>query len=78
MRSRAPTVIQNLLEHRGVSSTICYKGKIDRYSTEKLRQMLRLEFLHIEDLESRLTDEDEVILVDAQKGNSNIINIDGR
>lgn len=69
--------LQYLLEHRGVSSTICYKGKIDRYSTEKLRQMMKIEFLNIEDLESVLTDEDEVILVDAQKGNSNIINIAG-
>ena len=69
--------MQNLLQARGISSTICYKGKIDRYSTEKLQELLRLEFLHIEDLESRLTDEDEVILVDAQKGNSNIINMTG-
>lgn len=69
--------LQYLLEHCGVSSTICYKGKIDRYSTEKLRQMMKIEFLNIEDLESVLTDEDEVILVDAQKGNSNIINIAG-
>ena len=69
--------MQNLLQAHGISSTICYKGKIDRYSTEKLQELLRLEFLHIEDLESRLTDEDEVILVDAQKGNSNIINMTG-
>lgn len=69
--------MQNLLQARGISSTICYKGKIDRNSTEKLQELLRLEFLHIEDLESRLTDEDEVILVDAQKGNSNIINMTG-
>ncbi len=69
--------MQNLLQARGISSTICYKGKIDRYSTEKLQELLQLEFLHIEDLESRLTDEDEVILVDAQKGNSNIINMTG-
>ena len=69
--------MQNLLQARGISSTICYKGKIDRYSTEKLQELLRLEFLHIEDLQLRLTDEDEVILVDAQKGNSNIINMTG-
>lgn len=69
--------LQYLLKHRGVSSTICYKGKIDRYSTEKLRQMMGIELLNIEDLESVPTGEDEVILVDAQKGNSNIINMEG-
>lgn len=69
--------LQRLLAHRGIRSTICYKGKIDRYSTEKLRELMQIEFLNIEDLESVLCDEDEVILVDAQKGNSNIINITG-
>lgn len=69
--------LQRLLAHRGIRSTICYKGKIDRYSTEKLRELMQIEFLNIEDLESVLCEEDEVILVDAQKGNSNIINITG-
>lgn len=69
--------MQRLLMHRGIRSTICYKGKIDRYSTEKLREMMQIEFLNIEDLEAVLTEEDEVILVDAQKGNSNIINMTG-
>ena len=69
--------LQRLLAHRGIKSTICYKGKIDRYSTEKLRELMQIEFLNIEDLESVLCEDDEVILVDAQKGNSNIINITG-
>lgn len=69
--------LQRLLSHRGIRSTICYKGKIDRYSTEKLRELMKIEFLNVEDLEAVLKDDDEVILVDAQKGNSNIINITG-
>ena len=69
--------LQRLLAHRGVKSTICYKGKIDRYSTEKLTELMQIEFLNVDELESVLQDEDEVILVDAQKGNSNIINITG-
>ena len=32
---------------------------------------------NVEDLSTILTDEDEVILVDAQKGNSNIVDITG-
>ena len=69
--------LQELLKSRGIASTICYKGKIDRYSTDKLRKILNITLENIEDLEHFLTDEDEVILVDAQKGNSNIINMTG-
>lgn len=69
--------LQQLLKYRGINATICYKGKIDRYSTDKLRELLCVEMQNIEDLEDILTDEDEVILVDAQKGNSNIINMTG-
>lgn len=67
--------LQRLLKERGIRSTICYKGKIDRYSTEKLVELLEIELLNLEDLQAVFTDEDEVILVDAQKGNSNIIDI---
>ncbi len=69
--------LQQLLKHRGINATICYKGKIDRYSTDRLRELLCIEMEHIEDLEDILTEEDEVILVDAQKGNANIINMTG-
>lgn len=69
--------LQRILDSRGIQSTICYKGKIDRYSTGKLLEIIGIKLLNVEDLESILTDEDEVILVDAQKGNSNIINITG-
>lgn len=69
--------LQRLLEMRGVRSTICYKGKIDRYSTGKLVEIMGVELLNVEELENVLTDDDEVILVDSQKGNSNIIDITG-
>ncbi len=69
--------LQELLRIHGIASTICYKGKIDRYSTDKLREMLDIGLENIEDLEEKLTEEDEVIMVDAQKGNSNIINMTG-
>lgn len=69
--------LQQLLKNRGIRSTICYKGKIDRYSTDRLLEMMQIKLLNIENLASVLTVEDEVILVDAQKGNSNIINITG-
>lgn len=69
--------LQRLLAHRGVTATICYNGKIDRYSTDKLRELMEIELLNVEDIASVLNEEDEVILVDSQKGNSNIINITG-
>ena len=69
--------LQELLKYRGIRATICYKGKIERYSTEKMCQLFAIEIANIEDINSRLEDCDEVILVDAQKGNSNIINMTG-
>lgn len=69
--------LQELLKVRGIPSTICYSGKIDRYSTAKLGEMMGIEMHNIENLASVLSDDDEVILVDAQKGNSNIIDMKG-
>lgn len=69
--------LQRILAYREISATICYQGKIDRYSTGKLVELTEMELLNTEELEDMLTEEDEVILVDSQKGNSNIINITG-
>ena len=69
--------LQELLKYRRIPATICYKGKIERYSTEKMCQLLAIEIENIEDITDELDDSDEVILVDAQKGNTNIINIAG-
>ena len=69
--------LQELLKLRGIHATICYKGKIDRYSTDKLREILDIRLVNIEDIDSELTEDDEVILVDAQRGNSNIIDMTG-
>ena len=69
--------LQELLKLRGIHATICYKGKIDRYSTDKLREILDIRLVNIENIGSELTEDDEVILVDAQKGNSNIIDMTG-
>ena len=69
--------LQELLKYKGFLATICYKGKIERYSTEKMCQLLEIEIENIEDIMEQLSEKDEIILVDAQKGNSNIINITG-
>ncbi len=69
--------LQRLLELRGVHATLCYKGKIDRYSTGKLVEIMEIELLNVDDLEKVLSDDDEVILVDSQRGNSNIFDMTG-
>lgn len=67
--------LQKLLETRGIESIICYKGKVDRGSTKNLVDRLNIRMLHMEELD--MTMKDEIILVDAQKGNANIIDLIG-
>lgn len=69
--------MQELLKTKEIASTICYRGRVDRYSTEKMCQYIGIDMMNIEEMSDRLTSCDEVILVDAQKGNSNIMNMAG-
>lgn len=71
--------MQVLLKSRDIDSTICYKGRIDRYSTSKMVQFLGIKMEKLEDMEEKniLSESDEVILVDSQKGNSNIVDMVG-
>lgn len=69
--------LQKLLAHKGIGATICYKGKIDRYNTLKLIELLEIKLVNLEDIEEQLYEDDEIILVDAQKGNSNIFDMTG-
>lgn len=65
-----------LLQRYGISSSICYKGKIERYSTNGFIQQLGIKVTdldHIKDMDET----DEIILVDSQKGNSNIVDAPG-
>ncbi len=68
--------LQQLLKSRGIISTLCYSGKIDRHSTSRMIQLADIEIQNIDKLPS-VTDDAEIILVDSQKGNSNIINMTG-
>ena len=69
--------LQELLKYRGVETKICYKGKIDRYSTDKLRELMKIELYDLDEYNPFLKESDEIIMVDAQKGNSNIIDMCG-
>lgn len=68
--------LQKLLKTRKIESTICYKGKIDRTSTIKLVRKLGIKIVNVDDMEL-MNPEDEIILVDAQKGNANLIDMTG-
>ena len=62
--------MQQLLLAMGVSSEIIYVGKIDKFNTQQMIKLLDITIIPSEDAE--LKDEDAIILVDAQKYNSNI------
>lgn len=68
--------LQQLLKLRGVEALICYKGKIDRSGLMQMIERLHIELFNIEDIYG-MSEADEVILVDSQKGNSNILDIPG-
>ena len=68
--------LQRLLELRGIKSTICYKGKIDRRNLISMIEKLNIEAENVDEIQD-LCDEDEVILIDSQKGNGNTYDIIG-
>lgn len=68
--------LQRLLEIKGIKSTICYKGKIDRRNLISMVEKLHIEARNVDEIEE-LCSEDEVILIDSQKGNGNTYDIIG-
>lgn len=69
--------LQVLLEHRGISSTICYQGKVDKYSTKRMIELLNIKTKSIDELDM-MKESDEIILVDSQAGNANVRNMKGQ
>ncbi len=69
--------LQELLKEYGIDSTICYKGKVDHGSVKDLVERLNIEIVeykHIDDMAKS----SEIVLVDAQKGNANIVDMPGQ
>lgn len=62
--------LKSLIESRGRQAIICYKGEIGKYNTIKMIELLKLDILSIESIDFRT--DDEIILVDCQKGNTNV------
>ena len=65
-----------LLEKKGIGATICYKGRIDDTITAKMAQLLAIDIVEQEEI-TDMSAESEIILVDSQKGNANVIDMQG-
>lgn len=65
-----------LLEEKGVKATICYKGEIDKYNTLKMIESLGIEIYRIDKL--TMSEQDEIIIVDGQKGSVNMYEFEGK
>lgn len=68
--------LKELLMTRGIESTICCKGQIEKYSTLRMIELLDINIVFVED-ENNMMEEEYIILVDAQKGNSNVTKFGG-
>lgn len=68
--------LQFLLERMGVNAVICYKGEIEKYNTVRMIELFGIKISHISDI-SDMKSDDAIILVDSQKGNSNITDFPG-
>lgn len=69
--------LQRLLEAKGISATICYNGRIDRVSTLRMIEELKITLCNVNEI-TNITKEDEIILVDSQKGNINVEDMTGQ
>lgn len=63
--------LQYFLKQYGIESIICYKGCLEKLTTQKLCDLLHIEMVEIQDLTS-LKEDDYIVIVDSQKCNSNI------
>jgi len=62
--------LQELLRFKGIEAVICYQGEIDKANTISMTEALGLMLYDVDDLQ--IQREDEIILVDGQKGNVNL------
>lgn len=65
-----------LLKHFHIASTLCYDGRIDKLSTQKILQEFEIEIFSKEQL-TDMTAESPIILVDSQKQSGNVTDLIG-
>lgn len=63
--------LQYFLKQYNIESIICYKGCLEKLTTQKLCDLLHIDMVNIEDLHN-LKESDYIINIDSQKHNSNI------
>lgn len=68
--------LQCFLDKHGVESIICYDGKIDKLSTKKMFSVFGIDVRSKYEI-SDMKEEDYIVVVDAQKYNSNITDFIG-
>ncbi len=68
--------LQYLLQNANMQADICYRGEIEKYSTSRMTELLDIELKNITEIPD-MTKDDYIILVDSQKGNSNITDFIG-
>lgn len=62
--------LQALLKYKGIDSAICYKGEIEKANTLAMLTLLDTSIISGDKLS--LCPDDEIILIDCQKGNANV------
>ena len=67
--------LQELLRFKGIESVICYQGEIDKANTISMTETLGLNLFDVDDLPIQA--DDEIILIDGQKGNVNLEELAG-
>ena len=66
--------LSELLRERGVDTAIVYEHEIEKANSMKMLDLFGIQMSHSGDIDT-LGKEDWAILVDAQKGNSNLVNL---
>lgn len=65
-----------LLSTKGIESTICYNGQIDKANTLTMIESLGMKTVQIRDI-NYMNEQSEIIIVDGQKGNVNVTDFIG-
>lgn len=64
--------LQKLLEHFGISPTLCYAGRIDKLSTSRMLDEFGIRIHSYEEIKESMKESDPIICVDSQKNGGNI------
>jgi len=68
--------LQCFLKHYDIDSIICYKGVLEKLTTEKLCKHLNIDIINVDDL-THLKKDDYIINIDSQKHNANVEDLIG-